>query len=210
MALLPLGIAINIDGASLFQNRKADPAFLRLQNKIWARDDFACRFCGFRAEEYQEVVNINGNYRQNDPKNLATACVFCAHTKLLGLKNGSKVIYLPDISQIDLNHFVRVLFCSSHLNDDHEEISKGVYQAFKMRASTVENVFGSDCSDTVLFAQTFVDAAELNNKAAYAKLFTQLRWLPNRSDYEDVISYWTKAVLTRKVIEQGIATNGNN
>jgi intracellular multiplication protein IcmJ len=202
MALLPLKVTINIDGATLFQSRKADPAFLRLQNKVWARDDYKCRFCGFRAEEYQEVVNINGNYRNNDPKNLATACVFCAHTQLVGFKNSSKIIYLPDISQVDLNHFMRVLFCSSHLGDSYEEISKGLIQAFKLRASSIDNVFGSESSDSVLFAQTFVDASDPSKKEAYAKLLAQLRWLPNRNDYEDVISYWTKAVLTRDVITQ--------
>ncbi len=209
MALLPLGIRINIDGANVFQSRKADPAFLRLQSKIWSRDRYICRFCGFRAKEYQEVVNVNGNYRDNDPKNLATSCVFCAHTQLLGLKNNSKIIYLPNMSQVALNHFIRILFCSSRMGEEYEETSKGLIQAFKMRAATIETVFGPDCSDSALFAQTFIDAADPKNKS-YAQLFTQLRWLPNRNDYEDVISYWSEKVLTRKIIEQGIAQGTAN
>jgi 5-methylcytosine-specific restriction endonuclease McrA len=92
MDLLPLGLGVNIEGALLFESRKADAAFLRTQKKVMLRDNYTCRFCGFRAEEYQEVVNINGDYRDNRLDNLATACIFCTHTQLIGLKINIKII----------------------------------------------------------------------------------------------------------------------
>ena len=124
MALLPLGLGINIDGAIILQSRKEDESFLRLQKKILSRDNYTCLYCGFRAEEFQEVVNIDGDYQNNQPDNLATACVFCAHTQLLGLKNNSKIIYLPDISQVDLNNFIRVLFCSTYFGENTKRRQK--------------------------------------------------------------------------------------
>ena len=78
-------------------------------------------------------------------------------------------------------------------------------QAFKLRAATIESVFGSEASDSLLFAQTYIDAADSKTKIEQAKLFSELRWLPTRVEYEDIISYWTQSVLTREIIEQGIA-----
>jgi intracellular multiplication protein IcmJ len=209
MELLSLGLGINLDGASLFQNRKADDAFLSLQNKVWSRDDYTCRFCGFHAKQHQEVVNTNGNYRDNKLGNLATACVFCAHCQLLGLKNNSKIIYLPTISQVDLNNFVRVLLCSTHFGEEFSETAKTLLQALKLRTQTLENVFGSDCSDSLLFSQTFIDAVDQNKKDSIAKdILPRLRWLPNRGDYEDIISYWAEQILTRDQIEERLS-HGN-
>ncbi|MFI4954809.1 MAG: type IVB secretion system protein IcmJDotN [Gammaproteobacteria bacterium] len=203
MELLTLGLGVNLDGASLFQNRKADDAFLSLQSKVWSRDDYTCRFCGFTAKQYQEVVNINGNYRDNKLNNLATACIFCAHTQLLGLRNNSKIIYFPNISQVDLNHFMRVLFCCTHFGEEYAETAKTLVQALKLRSQTIENVFGADCSDSVLFAQTFIDAVDQTKKDSITQnILPQLRWYPNRGDYEEVISYWAEQVLTREQIEQ--------
>lgn len=203
MELLTLALGINLDGASLFQTRKADEAFLSLQSKVWVRDNYTCRFCGFAAKEYQEVVNINGNYRDNKLDNLATACVFCAHTQLLGIRNNSKIIYLPMMSQLDLNHFSRVLFCCAYFGEEYAETAKTLIQALKLRAQPVDNVFGEECSDSVLFAQTFIDAIDPKQKDSISKsILPQLRWFPNRTDYEEVVSYWATQVFTRDQIEE--------
>lgn len=209
MHLLPLTLEVNIEGSLLFESRKADAAFLRIQKKIWQRDDYVCKFCGFKAEEHQEVVNIDGDYRNDNPANLATACVFCTHTQLVGLKNNSKIIYLPDISQVDLNQLMRILFCSSYYGEQQAETAKTLIQALKQRNYAIENIFGKDSSDSVLFAQTYIDAVnpQQSSKQA-ADIFAQLRWLPSRTDYEDIIHYWAEHVLTRDIIEQRIVAYG--
>lgn len=206
MTLLPLEIRVNMEGAVLFLSRKTDSAFLSLQKKTWVRDNYTCQYCGFRAEEHQEVVNKNGDYRDNKSNNLVTACVFCAHTQLLGLKNNSKIIYLPDISQADLNQFIRILFCASYYGEQYEDTAKTLVQALKHRANTVETVFGTDSSDSVLFAQTYIDAIDFEQKVAERKeIMAQLRWLPSKADYEEIITYWAEHIITRDIIEQRIA-----
>lgn len=209
MQLLPLEIDINIEGGFIFETRKADAAFLRLQKKILSRDNNTCRFCGFRAPEYQEIVNIDGNYQNNHDNNLATACVFCAHAQLIGLRNNSKIIYVTDISQADLSQFMRILFCCSYYNERFAETAKSLIQGFKQRTSAVENSFGPNTSESVLFAQTYIDAVtpQVDEKQR-EKVMSQLRWLPSRTDYEDTIHYWADNVLTREFIENKIAAYG--
>ena len=75
---LPLPLRASADAWRLYSARKADQNFLSFQNRVWQRDDYKCRFCGFQAQIHQEVVNIDGNFRNNKLENLATACVFCS------------------------------------------------------------------------------------------------------------------------------------
>ncbi|MEM5793243.1 MAG: HNH endonuclease [Candidatus Aenigmatarchaeota archaeon] len=48
-----------------------------LRLKILKRDDYTCRYCGFKAEKWQIVHHIDGNPNNNDEKNLETICPMC-------------------------------------------------------------------------------------------------------------------------------------
>jgi hypothetical protein len=54
---------------------KDDWARLRLM--ILKRDDYTCRYCGFKAEKWQIVHHIDGNPNNNDEGNLETICPMC-------------------------------------------------------------------------------------------------------------------------------------
>jgi hypothetical protein len=102
---------------------------------------------------------------------------------------------------------VRILFCSSYYGEQQAETAKTLIQALKQRNNVVETAFGKDSSDSVLFAQTYIDAAssQEDNKNQQT-IMAQLRWLPSRTDYEDIIHYWADHILTREMIEQRIAS----
>ena len=74
----PLTLQAKLGMWQLFIARKADPAFRAFAMKVLARDDYTCQFCGFRAKVYQEVVNLDNDYRHNKISNLVTSCYFCA------------------------------------------------------------------------------------------------------------------------------------
>jgi len=48
-----------------------------LRLKILKRDNYTCKYCGFRAEKWQIVHHIDGNPNNNDSKNLETICPMC-------------------------------------------------------------------------------------------------------------------------------------
>jgi hypothetical protein len=113
----PLQLNANPEGWRIFSARKADKAFLAFSKKVYRRDNYACQFCGFQAREYQEIINVDQNYFNNKLSNLATACCFCTQCFFLdavgvGGYGGGTLIYMPEISQNNLDSFCHVLFCA--------------------------------------------------------------------------------------------------
>src|SRR5947207_10905682 len=105
-----LQLAVNLAGWRVFVRRKHDKAFLPVSKKILGRDAYTCQYCGFQAAEYQEIINLDGDYTNNKLSNMAVACCFCVQALFLqsvGLDEmgGGQLIYLPEVSQADLNSF---------------------------------------------------------------------------------------------------------
>ena len=71
-------LTINVGSWRLFTLRKNDPNFQQFSERVFSRDNHTCRFCSFQAKAYQEVINLDRNFRNNKINNLATACCFCA------------------------------------------------------------------------------------------------------------------------------------
>ena len=110
MELLPIYLTAQKGSWRMYYSRKRNKKFLPIKQKVHERDNYTCRYCGFFAKEYQEVINIDGNYKNNRPDNLATACCFCAQCFFLdavGLESntGGNLAYIPEITQADLNNF---------------------------------------------------------------------------------------------------------
>lgn len=53
------------------------PDWRKLRQKILERDNFACQYCGFKAEKWQIVHHIDGNPNNNSENNLAVICQMC-------------------------------------------------------------------------------------------------------------------------------------
>ena len=92
----------------LYSGRKADSRFKAFEQKVFQRDKYTCQFCGFQARLFQDIVNLDGDYSNNRPVNLATACCFCAQCFFLesvgvGGYGGGTLVYLPELSQAEVN-----------------------------------------------------------------------------------------------------------
>jgi len=69
------------------------------------RDDFSCRFCGFRSAQYQRVISFKGDY--------VTSCSFCEqvlYPERAGMMGSGILIWLPEITQAELNHIARAIY----------------------------------------------------------------------------------------------------
>ncbi len=200
MKLLPIHLVAKRGNWPRFRARKTNENFIKLEQKIFARDQNTCRFCGFSSEKYQVVVNINHDYSpgQSTPNNLATACVFCAQCFFLesiGHENkwGGILIYLPEISQSDLNHFCRVLFASMLRDAPYKGKLQTAYLSLKDRENIVNETFGPNSSDPHVFGQTLIDC-NLSDTQQQHPLMLQLRLLPDRKAFNEEILYWKATV----------------
>lgn len=200
MKLLPIVITAKRGNWSRFRARRSNKSFLKLEQQIFKRDNDTCLYCGFTSVRYQVVVNIDQDYSAGNSKNsnLATACVFCAQCfflDALGHENnwGGTLIYLPEISQADLNHFCRVLFASMLRDAPYKGKLQTVYLSLKDRENVVNETFGPNSSDPYVFGQTLIDS-NLSKEELQHPMLQQLRLLPERKCFTEEILYWKNTV----------------
>jgi len=183
-----------------FMSRKSSKAFQSIRDKVLARDDFTCRYCGFQAKKYMEVVNIDQDYNHNAINNLATACQFCAQCFFLdsiGLdgRSGGTIIHLPEFSQADLNHFCRALFCSLLRDAPYKGKLQAVFLSLQDRSQAVSNVFGPHAELPVNFGQSLIDCG-LNEAQLKHPILSELKLLPARKYYKEQAEYWKTTIFS--------------
>jgi intracellular multiplication protein IcmJ len=198
-------LAENLSGWRSFVRRRTDKAFTPLANQILERDAYTCQFCAFQAKQYQEVVNLDGNYANNKQANLVTACCFCSQClfiESIGLDEmgGGQLIYLPEISQADLNSFCHVLFCAMGNGTGYQESAQAIYRGFKFRSQPIESKFGAGTSSPAVFGQLIVEykRQEPNFKADILK---DIRMLPSYTKFKVQLEAWAAAALEELAAE---------
>ena len=182
----------------LFMTRKADPAFGKFSDRVLKRDQYTCRYCGFQSQKLQEIINRDQNYRNNRLDNLVTACSFCAQCFFLEAVGksdfgGGVLVYLPEISQNDLNALCHVLFSSMASGNHADEMnSKNTYRSLKLRSQVVEQELGEGLSSPSLYGHLLIDTQvdPAHKKSVNAELSTQLRLLPDIARFTIHLETW--------------------
>lgn len=80
------------------------PAWKRLRLKVLERENYRCRFCGFRAYKYMVVDHTNGKAYDNRTSNLGVNCQMCdrlRHCGLAGL-HGVLTLMKSQMSQLKI------------------------------------------------------------------------------------------------------------
>jgi len=200
MALRPLTLTATLTNFPQFAARRGNPKFRAACKKVWQRDDYTCQYCGFQARDFQEVVNLDQNYRNNKFSNLVTACVFCTQCMFLesvgdnGYGGGS-LIYTTEITQNDINALCHVLFCAMVNNSQYQDTAQTIYQTLKIRSNIIEREFGDGMSDPTVFSQVLLDyqTSHKDNKKI-KKMLRHLRLLPSRGKFSRQIEHWAQNV----------------
>ncbi|VVC76679.1 hypothetical protein AQUSIP_20030 [Aquicella siphonis] len=207
-----LKLAVNLSGWRAFVRRKNDKAFQPVQKRVFARDYYTCQYCGFQAREYQEVVNLDGNYANNQSSNMITACCFCSQCLFLqsvGVDEmgGGQLIYLPEISQADLNSFCHVLFCAMENNTGYQDSAQSIYRSLKFRSQLVENKFGSGTSNPAVMGQIMIEYKSQSPKEK-VDILKDMRLLPSHTKFKVQLDAWAVAALQELEAEQKAAEKG--
>lgn len=182
----------------LFMQRKADPAFRSFGSKVLQRDNFTCQFCGFQARDYQEVVNLDNDYGNNKLSNLVTSCIFCAQCFFLesvgtGDFGGGSLIYLPEMTQTEINSLCHVLFCAIANDTGYKESAQAIYRSLKFRSQMVEKKFSEGAEQPSVFGQLLIDANM--NDVEGGDLLQDMRLLPARGRFKTQIEHWAASAL---------------
>ena len=196
---LPLPLRASADAWRLYSARKADSNFKSFQNRVWERDDYRCRFCGFQAQLHQEVVNIDGNFRNNKMDNLATCCVFCAQCFFLesigvGGFGGGILVYCPEISQNYISSICHVLFCAISNNSAYKSIAQNIYLNLKLRSSVFEAKFGEGSSEPSVFGHLLIDSKQFGEEKL-DQVLHGVRLLPSRAKFRAQIESWASSAI---------------
>ncbi|HAU1152146.1 TPA: HNH endonuclease [Legionella pneumophila] len=183
----------------LYSARKIDERFKSYEQKIFQRDRYTCQFCGFQARLYQDIVNLDGDYTNNRLSNLVTACCFCAQCFFVesvgvGGYGGGTLIYLPELTQAELNSLCHVLFCAITNDTGYKSSAQNIYRSFKFRSQIVEEKFGEGTSDPAIFGQLMIDSG-VNSEEIREKLFKNMRLLPSRAKFRKQIEKWAASAL---------------
>lgn len=190
--------------------RKNDPAFRAFESKVLQRDNFTCQYCGFQAQEFQEVINLDHNYHNNKLSNLVTACCFCAQCFFLesvgvGNYGGGTLIYLPEISQNELNSFCHVLFCAITNDTGYKSTAQSIYRSLKFRAQALEEKYGEGCSDPQVMGHLLIDLRVAEEKKQ--QILKDIRLLSSRAKFRRQIERWASLALNELTGEETLPSD---
>jgi len=203
-----LFISADLGRWQAYYARKASKGFEAFAQKVHERDHFTCYYCGFQARDFQDLVNLDGNFSNNKIENVVTSCVFCTQCFFLETVGhndfgGGTIIYLPEISQPDLNSMCHVLFCAMVNNTSYKVSAQSVYRNLKFRGQTVENHFGDGTSEPAVFGQLLIDyQMNAGKKDIVSEWVSKLRLLPSRTKFKKQIEHWAAAALEEMAQEQ--------
>jgi len=195
-----LKLAVNLNGWRIFVRRREDKAFLPVSQQVLNRDNYTCQFCGFQAREFQEIINLDGNYMNNKLANMATACCFCSQCLFLESVSldemgGGQLVYLPEISQANLNSFCHVLFCALGNGTGYQDTSQTIYRSLKFRSQQIENKFGAGMSNPTLFGQVVLEYKAQSKEFDETPMLQNIRLLPTYTKFKVQLDAWAKAAL---------------
>jgi intracellular multiplication protein IcmJ len=202
-----LQLAVNLTGWRLFIRRRSDKVFSPIAKRLHERDRYTCQYCGFQAQEYQEIVNIDGNYLNNKSENLITACCFCTQCLFLqavGIDemSGGQIIYLPEMSQADLNSFCHVLFVAMGNTTGFQDGAQNIYRSLRFRSQIVENKLGVGASNPNVLGQLMLEYKETHPQQSFENLTRDLRLLPSYTKFKVQLDAWAQAAL-KELEERG-------
>lgn len=130
----------------------ADAAFSAVRTEVLQRDNYTCRFCGFKAAKYQEVHHLDDNHQNNATQNLLTVCNLCHqvfHYGVTAMRNGAFIAAIPELTQAELNNIVRAIHVAEYVADAAvRDKLKSLFASFQYRGSdTLKTLFGLDISN---------------------------------------------------------------
>lgn len=174
----------------------------QMRQLVFERDDHTCQYCGFQAQKYQEVQVVDEGAREIRPENLATACIFCHqcfNLDKVGQMRSGVLIWLPEISQVDLHHIARAVYVARVSQVPASEAAKKTLEILMRRREEIKRRLGAE--DPQLLALVFREYLTARHyglrekKLEGVRLFPLDRRIIREADLEfnqfpQILAYW--------------------
>jgi len=166
--------------------------------KTLHRDDFTCRFCGFRSEHYQRIIPWE---EAGDPP-FATACGFCEQSFMLdrtGLAGAAVLIWFPEVTQPELNHIARAIYVARASKNTLSASATRALDALMARRSDAKKRIGSD--DPLLLATVIYESLSKEEYGTIGEKLDGIRLLPlekhlvrtprgEMNQFQQMVKFW--------------------
>ncbi len=185
-----------ISGSSSFELEKD------IKIKIFEKDQYTCRCCGFASKKYQEILFIDGNKANTAESNLATICIFCHqcfNLDQVSTMRSGVLLWLPEISQTDLHHMARAIYVARISQGPIAEAARRALDALMKRREAVRSRIGTDDPYILsIVLKDYLSDAHFNNRAPTIdgiRLFPLDRRIIKEADLEfnqfpQILAYW--------------------
>ena len=93
--------------------------FARARKKAFIRDNYVCQCCDFHDKSNQQLHYLDNDFSNINLDNLVTICPLCSQTfriNDLSRRKSSILIWLPEISQANLNNLIRAMLIVKYQN----------------------------------------------------------------------------------------------
>lgn len=173
-----------------------------LKKIIFARDEQTCQCCGFKADKYQDVHFLDNNLKNLSEDNLVTLCIFCHqcfNLEQATTMRAGVLIWLPEISQIDLHHIMRAVYVARISQGPMAEAARVTLDTLMGRREEARRRIQTD--DPYVLSVVLKDFltgkyySERNEKLQGIRLLPLDRRLIKESDLEfnqfpQILAYW--------------------
>lgn len=199
---ITLGIAQSSRGAQTHSGNDQSVLSPEVRQKILARDDQTCQFCGFKSDKYQDVHYLDNDPTNHQMDNLTTACIYCHQCfnleKVAEMRSGV-LVWLPEINQVDLNHIARAIYVARISQGSMAETAKKALEMLMMRREEAKARLHTD--DPNVLAMVMRDFlgprhyAMREQKLEGVRLFPLDRRIIKEGDLEfnqfpQILAYW--------------------
>lgn len=173
-----------------------------LKQKIFERDDYTCRCCGFQSKKYQEILHLNKDTQDFRENNLATTCIFCHQCfnfeNVSDMRSGV-LIWMPEIEQEELHHIARAIYVARISQGPVAEAARKALDVIMSRREEVKTRISTD--DPYILATVLRDYLSYGSyqkrghKLEGVRLFPLDRRIIKEADLEfnqfpQILAYW--------------------
>lgn len=175
------------------------------QSRVFERDRYACRYCGFVSKKFQELHRIDGEEETReplvDPDIHVTACFLCHqvhHLDRVGEQKSGVLIWLPEMGQAALHHVCRAIYVANGVVTPLREAAELAFAALKSRSDDAKARLGTD--DPKILAEAFEEL----NEEQYGRrggALAGIRLLPFRMKMENGRDAWGQVATQWRMAE---------
>lgn len=205
MKLLPikLGIARKAGNAQKSSKKgKSASSLDEIKPKIHERDNETCRFCGFQAKKYQQILILNQDENDIRPANLATACIFCHqcfHLDKVSQMRSGALIWCPELSQARINQITKAIYIARISQGAMADAARKSLDTLMARREEVKNRLSTD--DPFILSTVLKDYLSDKSYAARIPKLEGVRLLPldrriikegdlEFNQFPQILAYW--------------------